>query len=234
MNRSSLNGTWKLSYGQQFSSGIPSLNEVQQHSENSIAATVPGNVELDLQRQGLLPSLEEGDQIYDALKWEKHWWCYQKEIEIPKAEPNQKTFLLFEGIDCLAQIYLNGTLLGETNNMLVSHEFNISPFSQSGLIHNLSVIIGSAVLAGEKHQPGPNEWTLPGKTESLSVRKASHMYGWDIMPRIVSAGIWKDVSLETRNYPRITNSYLATKNLTENHSKSELHVQWELEDFALA
>ena len=101
MNRSSLNGTWKLSYGQQFSSDIPSLNEVQQHSENSIAATVPGNVELDLQRQGLLPSLEEGDQIYDALKWEKHWWCYQKEIEIPKAEPNQKAFLLFEGIDCL-------------------------------------------------------------------------------------------------------------------------------------
>jgi beta-mannosidase len=230
-NRLSLNGTWQLSYGQQSSSDIPSLNAVQKSLENLINAEVPGNVELDLQRQGLLPSLEEGDQIYEVLKWEKHWWCYQKDVEIPKVESNQKIFLVFEGIDCFAQIYLNETLIGETNNMFVSHEFDVSPFSQSRRHHTLTVIIGSAVLAGERHQPGPSEWTLPGKTESLSVRKASHMYGWDIMPRIVSAGLWKDVFIETRNYPRITSSYWATKNLTKDHSMCELHVQWELEDF---
>ena len=28
--------------------------------------------------------------------------------------------------------------------------------------------------------------------ESLPIRKARHSYGWDIMPRAVSAGIWKD------------------------------------------
>lgn len=29
--------------------------------------------------------------------------------------------------------------------------------------------------------------------ESLPIRKARHSYGWDIMPRAVSAGIWRDV-----------------------------------------
>ncbi len=231
-NKLSLNGVWQLSYGLQASPDVPTLDEIQQYSENSIAAEVPGNVELDLQKQGLLPSLEVGDQIYEALKWEKNWWCYQKEIQIPEVEPNQRTFLVFEGIDCCARIYLDNCLIGETANMFVSHEFDISSFHQPQETHTLTVVIGSALLAGVKHRPGPTEWTLPGKTESLSVRKAAHMYGWDIMPRIVSAGLWKNITLEIRNYPRIKASYWACKNLKEDHSECELQVQWELEDFA--
>ena len=31
--------------------------------------------------------------------------------------------------------------------------------------------------------------------ESLVIRKAAHMFGWDICPRIVTAGLWRPVSV---------------------------------------
>jgi beta-mannosidase len=46
--------------------------------------------------------------------------------------------------------------------------------------------------------------------ESLSVRKAPHMYGWDIMPRLVSAGLWRGVRLEFAPPARWTGVYFAT------------------------
>jgi beta-mannosidase len=35
------------------------------------------------------------------------------------------------------------------------------------------------------------------RPEGLLIRKAPHMWGWDIMPRLVSAGIWRSVRLES-------------------------------------
>lgn len=40
------------------------------------------------------------------------------------------------------------------------------------------------------------------------LRKAPYMYGWDIMPRIVSAGLWKSVEVEYLPKNRIGEFYL--------------------------
>lgn len=41
------------------------------------------------------------------------------------------------------------------------------------------------------------------------------MYGWDIIPRAVSAGLWGSVRLELRRYPRIAALYVATLRASE-------------------
>ena len=35
-----------------------------------------------------------------------------------------------------------------------------------------------------------------GGTDVEGIRKAQHSFGWDIMPRVVSGGIWRDVRVE--------------------------------------
>ena len=46
--------------------------------------------------------------------------------------------------------------------------------------------------------------------EMLFVRKAAHMGGWDIMPRAISAGIWRSVRLEAQPPAAIEQLYYWT------------------------
>jgi beta-mannosidase len=67
----------------------------------------------------------------------------------------------------------------------------------------------------ERARTGPYEYP-PGLVaegsgfEGLYVRKAPHMFGWDIMPRAVSAGIWRPVHLRQVPRERIDWAWLET------------------------
>ena len=68
--------------------------------------------------------------------------------------------------------------------------------------NEIAVRIRSAVNEARKYTYEPVEQALPVNHESLYVRKAAHMYGWDICPRVVSAGLWRSVDLEFRLLPK--------------------------------
>ena len=44
-------------------------------------------------------------------------------------------------------------------------------------------------------------------------RKSAYQYGWDWGPRIVTAGIWKDVYIESFDYGRLDAFYVRTLDL---------------------
>ena len=53
------------------------------------------------------------------------------------------------------------------------------------------------------------------KRESNSyVRRAAHTYGWDIMPRAVTSGIWRGVRLEERDVIRFSQIYCRTTDVS--------------------
>ncbi len=52
-----------------------------------------------------------------------------------------------------------------------------------------------------------------GGYESLFVRKAPHVFGWDIMPRALSAGIWRAVRLRYLAPERIRSLWLDTEHI---------------------
>ena len=54
------------------------------------------------------------------------------------------------------------------------------------------------------------------RNEICYLRKAPHCFGWDIMPRLVSAGIWRDVSIVEQKSTRILETYYATPKLDFN------------------
>ncbi|MBQ7770082.1 MAG: hypothetical protein IJ373_02730 [Clostridia bacterium] len=200
-----LDGACQL-YGYKVGTAPKHPNEI---SGESIAASIPGNVEIDLMNAGLLPNIYQGVNVEKARAFELYDWWYVKEFDVDALPCDTEHFLVFDGVDTYAEYFLNGERLGESDNMLIAHEFAVDGLVKTGK-NQLAVHIFSAIKKAETFKVSPNlsaDWEC---FENLRCRKASHMYGWDIFPRLVSAGIWRGVRLECRPKIRIENVYLST------------------------
>jgi beta-mannosidase len=166
----------------------------------AIPAQVPGHVHLDLQRAGAIPDpfarmAERGVEWVDMTDW-----AYETTFQVEALSPG-KTYLVFDGLDTIAEISLNGTLIGQTDNMYIAHEFDVTSHLVIGE-NALSVTFRSANLVGHERLA---KWeaegnpSRPGHWDHWAarsfVRKAQYMFGWDWGPVLRSAGIWRGVRL---------------------------------------
>ena len=195
-----LNGTWKLYYSLQDSVKVSDVTELKNSGISAIDATVPGNVELDLSAAGILPEdLFKGMNILQAEKYENYEWWYEKSFTAPATPTDtEKVILHFGAVDCFATYYLNGEKIGESDNMFIANDFEVTEKIKYNEKNTIVVHIKSAILAGAAQDIEPNmaAYSWHPTTVALNVRKAPHSYGWDIMPRAVSAGIWRPVELQ--------------------------------------
>jgi beta-mannosidase len=208
---------WLLSYAQHSEVIKNNINpktadEITKFSLQTIKATVPGNFELDFIKAGLLPEdLYFGTNIYKTQELEStHLWYH---TEFTTENTDKDAFLLFEGIDTAAEIFVDGMLLAKTENMLIPYEFSLKDF-QSGK-HELLVHIIPASIYVRDIPYDDRCLANPYNTDSLLIRKAPYMYGWDIMPRTVSGGLWRDVSVVYKPKNRIEDFFCRTSKINE-------------------
>ena len=184
-------------------------------------ATVPGNFELDLMREGLVEDLYYSVNTLKAQELEDVHVCYFTKVKI--SSPEQ--FLHFEGIDTFADIYVNGKKVLSTENMFLPYDVEADwKIGENQVV----VHIKPAMLEARKMVSPALCFHLRYNYPALYTRKAAHMYGWDIMPRIVSAGIWKEVSLRSKKTDVLKEVYLATLSVTpeeEDRSYGEAWIQ---------
>ncbi|MEG0806749.1 MAG: glycoside hydrolase family 2 TIM barrel-domain containing protein [Alistipes sp.] len=206
---SSLNGKWKLDYWPQGDTPVLSPAEAQGVPMKSIEATVPGNVELDLLAAGLINAPEIGSNVYQLRSLEGNQWRYSRQFTTPKHEAEDHIWLKFGGIDCYAEIYVNGQHVGSADNMLIEHRFDITSALAPSGENEVEVYIKSSVIEGRQYTP-PTISINFAQVESVYTRRAPHTYGWDIMPRLVSAGLWRDVELEVLRPAHIRDAHWFT------------------------
>lgn len=193
--KSSLNGKWKLDYWPQSATPVLSPADAQHVAMKTIEATVPGNVELDMLAAGLINAPEIGSNVYQLRPLEGNQWRYSRTFSTPKHEEGDRIALNFGGIDCYAEIYVNGKHVGSADNMLIEQSYDITDALAPAGDNTVEVYIRSSVIEGRKYIP-PTISIHFAQVESVYSRRAPHTYGWDIMPRLVSAGLWRDVELE--------------------------------------
>lgn len=189
MKSFSLNGTWSLSGRPQDDLSAQLLR---------LDAAVPGCVQLDLSRAGYLPEdLYMGMNVTATEAYEGWEWWYERSFTAPRERQN--VFLVFEGVDCVAEYFLNGSSIGKSENMFISHEFNVSDALRDGE-NTLTVHIKSPVIyANQLDYPVRHYMSWGNDIANTGIRRAPHSYGWDIMPRAVTSGLWRDVRLEVRD-----------------------------------
>ena len=112
--------------------------------------------------------------------------------------------------DCLATFWLNGRRIGSTENALIEHTFDVSDLLASEGVNTLAVRLESTIVAAAGYDYEPLMNAQRANWARLWIRKPAHCYGWDIMPRAVSAGLWRTVELVVREEHEITDLTFTT------------------------
>ena len=200
----SLDGEWKLeTFAQPDDGAVRSLPIPERLAVKSYKATVPGCCEMELVKAGELPDPMFSTNAFAFMDYEANQWLYSKSFRCPAHEPGARQVLVFDGIDTLADVFLNGEKIGEAANMLIPHEFDVTDKVKYLRENLLQVLIRPVGLAAADVLVGQLGHTMEGGADHERFRKAQYMYGWDIMPHLPVSGIWRGVRLETRPAERI-------------------------------
>lgn len=187
------------------------------------SAKVPGTVHLDLMNNKIIPDPHK-DENEKKVQWvENEDWDYQTQFMISSEElKNQNMDLVFEGLDTFCEIYLNGKLLYSTDNMFRKWTIPVKKQIRKGE-NILQIKFKSAVNVG-KDLARNVRFILPESPRSL-VRKAQYQFGWDWGPRLVTAGIWKEVKLSFWNQAKIENMKIEQKAITGKQADLQISAE---------
>ncbi len=197
----------------------------------TIPATIPGSVYGNLLQQGLMPDPFYGMNELDALKLMENDFCFQTVFSLTREQLAADFLLLhFDGIDTLADIYLNDVLLGHTDNMHRVWEFAVREAANEGE-NTLRVEIASPTRYIEEEN---QKVFTGGSTDAMRgfphLRKAHCMFGWDWGPRLPDAGLFREVSVLWGRSARLEQVYI-TQNWSESKNKVDIIYNVEIEDF---
>lgn len=163
-----------------------------------VPATVPGVVHLDLLAAGLIPDpyLDDNES---ALAWIGLVdWTYRTELAVTAEmlAGADRHELVFDGLDTVATVSLDGAPLAEVANQHRSYRIDVTGLLTVGR-HTLTVAFRSpiryanaqALVLGARPRPYP----LPYD----AIRKSACSFGWDWGIATYASGIWRAARLES-------------------------------------
>lgn len=171
-----------------------------------LPATVPGNVRTDLLALGRIPDPFFGEQYKESLWVEEVDWWYRRTVEPPPTfSTESRAFLIFEGIDYLSAIFVNGGEMARHEGMFSQQIIEISEALRIGPVEVAVRLWGSSALPRRQltwrqrlwqklAAPFYRSWIgiYPDRSATL---KCQMSFGWDFAPPIRTMGIWDEVSL---------------------------------------
>ena len=175
----------------------------------TLPAKIPGSVYGNLLEQGLMPDPYDRMNELTALPLMDNDFVFETDFTLTEEQLAADYLLLrFEGIDTLAKVFLNGRVLGETNNMHRIWEFDLGWTACAGE-NTLRVEIASPTRYIEEEN---QKVFTGGSTDAMRgfphLRKAHCMFGWDWGPRLPDAGIFREVSVLSGMKSRIEQVYI--------------------------
>ncbi len=227
----SLNGhDWELTFWEQPDKPIRTPKDMKGIDAQTIVASVPGNVELDLMNAGLYPKdIMKGNRAYEIFKWERYQWCYTKKFDMSELQEGQRAILYMGGVDCLADVWLNGEKVASLENMLIEHEMDITDLLKKK--NTLQVIFRSVMAEAQNYRVGTLPYRMdasPATMNFLNIRKSTHAYGWSILPRILSAALYRDVEIRVKNPVNIVDVNWYTVWIDKANKTADLYADFQL------
>ncbi len=168
------------------------------------SAVVPGCVHRDLLRHGLIPDPFWARNEH-VVQWvgERGWEYRSVLVATDELLAHERVELVADGLDTLATISVNGRVVATTDNMFVGVRGDIRAALRRGP-NEIVIRFGSAERHVRTHrlEHRPREINDPigGGTR---LRKQQCQFGWDWAPRLVTAGIWRDLRIEAWNENRV-------------------------------
>ncbi|MEP0984107.1 hypothetical protein [Ekhidna sp.] len=203
----------------------------QEGTKEWFPAIVPGVVHTDLMANELIPDPWKGTNELDVQWVENESWEYQTTFDLSTDILAKKQHnLVFEGLDTYADVYLNDSLVLEADNMFRTWNVDVGGILKAKRNHLL--IRFKSPIEFNKTRVESMGYELPASNENAPikvspyVRKAPYHFGWDWGPRLVTAGIWRSVYLQSWDDAKMVDVQVIQQSLTK--ERAELQIVLEI------
>ncbi len=167
-----------------------------------VDAVVPGSIHVDLLAEGRIPDPFHGDNE-SLLAWIGLVdWTYRTTFAWTP-DGSDRHDLVFDGLDTVATIRLNGRAVGEVANQHRSYRYDVAAHLRDG-DNELEVAFRAPVPYANQASldlgARPRPYPLPYE----AIRKSACSFGWDWGIATYTSGIWKPVHLESWSTARLS------------------------------
>ncbi|MDD5327060.1 MAG: hypothetical protein PHY02_04505 [Phycisphaerae bacterium] len=154
-------------------------------------------------------------------------WIYRKTFDVPdELLGSDRVELVFDGLDTIAGIWLNGKLIGKTNNMFVPFRFDVTKFlkaKNNSLLVKFEPAIQYAKRLMDRYTTfSESDFNNPYR---VYIRKAQYQFGWDWCPPLPGCGIWRAVRLEGTAKSRIADLHVSTVDCNKRFADVKIAVK---------
>ena len=168
-----------------------------------LEAEVPGEVHLDLMMAGLIEEPAVGLNCLKARWVEETVWRYRRTFDCRALETGERAHLVFEQLDLVATVYLNGEKVGSHANVFCPCRIDVTDRLREG--ENVLVVELDSGLFEACERPfegfGMHDYAKLNKRNWL--RKTQSSFNWDWSQRLVNVGISGPVRLEICSEVRV-------------------------------
>lgn len=198
----SLNGQWRMGWcdiGEGTPEGFAAME--------TLPYEVPGDVHTPLIEAGVIEEPLYGMNDLDC-RWveEKEFWC-ERRFTLTAHQMFPVMRLTFDGLDCTADVYLNGAFIGRHNNAFVEVGWEVQEHLHEGE-NVLLVRIDQGLREAQTHdlERMGMMWNNDQPWRAW-MRKPQYVYSWDWTIWLASCGVWRDVSLTGFRRAQIADLY---------------------------
>ncbi|MFO7446241.1 MAG: glycoside hydrolase family 2 TIM barrel-domain containing protein [Ignavibacteriaceae bacterium] len=195
-------------------------------------ADIPGTVYHNLLLNKLIPDPFYGDNEL-KLQWiAESDWNYKTTFNFPgEFNQDEPVYLVFDGIDTAAEIYLNNEKVGTPENMFISYKYDVTKFLKEKK-NTLQINFTSPYKYAQALERQYGKLPVALTSERVYIRKAQYSFGWDWGPSFADMGLWKPVYLLQEEKHYIQNITFNTLSVDDDIAKVELKIDFnkELED----
>lgn len=205
MNKIILNSNWKMK----------NANDSEWNE-----AVVPGSVYCDLLNAGKMEDPYWKDNEDSALKLMDSDYEYSLSFDCDSKLLNaDEIMLVFEGLDTIADIILNGEKIGYADNMHRQWKYRVKSILKQ-TDNQLDVIFHSPTkYIDEAYKKAPTRGSEDAMNGFVHIRKAHYMFGWDWGAHLPDAGIWRPVYLLG-----IDKAYIESVNILQYHEADKVRL----------
>lgn len=185
-------------------------------------ASVPGDVYSDLLSHNLIPDPFIADNEFKVQWVTENEWEYKTNFRVDDSTFQKKHIELnFGGLDTYASVFLNDSLILETNNAFRNYKVNVK--SSIKKENELHVVFKNSNYF-EHEAKNKLSYQLP-EGNRIFTRKAQFQYGWDWSPKLNTSGIWRPISITSWNDLKINDVFIVQNSIEENVAELTAEIE---------
>lgn len=218
-------GKWKIQRAGLVSGDGAQISTAGYDDSAWIAATVPGTALVSYLNAGAIPDPDYSDnqlQVSESFFNSDFW--YRDEFTLPANFSKERILLNFDGINWKAEIYVNGSRVGNLEGAFIRGKFDVTDLVRPG-VNSLAVKIIKNAFPGAVKEQTALSADSNGGILGADDPTFHATVGWDWIPTIRGrdAGIWNDVYLTSTGAVTLEDPFLRSE--IESEAKAEIFIE---------